>query len=108
MIYLLIDFYIQVHISNLQGKDNLSKNNIVHRNSKSIDQPAQYFFGGCQKNHMDRPQSYTNSHNIYLLDDAEDFTFGRRWDRYYDEAPFFHHNLYWSMKVLKNLLIFKL
>ena len=87
-----------VYFFYFQGRDNLSKNNFIHR-KRSSNHPQEYFFGGCEKSSPENPQSYTRSHNIFLMDDAEDFTFGRKWDRYYDESPDFNHNLYWSQKV---------
>ena len=73
------------------GKDNRGINNIVHR-----DGPLEYMYGGCPKKEGDRPQSYDNFRNIYFLNDMDDFTFNRPNDRYYDMAPNFHHNIYWS------------
>ena len=35
--------------------------------------------------------------NIYLLDDIKDFRFYRTFDRFFDSAPTFHHNLYWCL-----------
>ena len=37
--------------------------------------------------HVHRFQSYTNEHNIYLLDSLDDMSMGRTWDRFYNEAP---------------------
>ena len=71
------------------GKDNRGINNVVHR-----DGPLINMYGGCPKG--DRPQQYDNYHNIYYLDNTDNFTFNRPYDRYYDMPPNFHHNLYWS------------
>ena len=73
------------------GKKNMGLNNIVHRNRKLAN-----MYGGCGQQTLDRPQEYENYHNIYLLDDMDDFTFGRSSDRYFDLPPNFHHNIYWS------------
>ena len=76
------------------GLDNVAKNNIIHR---SGEEPLEYMWAGCGKS-TKRFQSYSNSHNIYFLEHADGLNFGRSWDRFYDEAPDFHHNLYWSNK----------
>ena len=39
---------------------------------------------------------FSNFHNIYLLENAEDFLFYRAFDRFDKETPEFHQNLYWS------------
>ena len=54
-------------------------------------------WAGCEKGNPNRHQRYTNHHNIYLFDTLEGgMSMGRSWDRFYDEAPQFDHNLYWS------------
>ena len=78
------------------GLDNVSKNNIIHR--RTSRSPPDTIWGGCEKSSPGL-QNYSNSHNIYLLDNADGLSFGRSWDRYYNEAPNFHHNLYWSSQV---------
>ena len=37
-----------------------------------------------------------NSRNIFLLESEAGLSLGRTWDRFYSQAPHFHHNLYWS------------
>ena len=76
------------------GKRNWAINNIVHRNRN-----LKYMYGGCRPEDQwndYRPQDYENYHNIYLLDDLDDFTFSRPNDRYFDSPPNFHDNIYWS------------
>ena len=74
------------------GKANIGVNNIVHKTST-----LEFMFGGCGKSDVDtRPQEYENTRNIYLLENLDDFTFGRSYDRYYELPPDFHHNIYWS------------
>ena len=54
-------------------------------------------WGGCQKNVVDRYQDYNNENNIYLLDNVDNLSMGRHYDRFYshfhdnhwDEAPEF-------------------
>lgn len=74
------------------GKANMGVNNIVHKTS-NLD----WMFGGCGKSDDTRPQEYENAHNIYLMENLDDFSFGRPYDRYYELPPDFHHNIYWSM-----------
>ena len=83
------------------GIENLSKNNVIHRTSSSfqnMETPSRYnnVWAGCEKTNA-ASQAYENTQNIYLLDDVEGFTFGRSFDQFYDAAPEFHHNLYWSL-----------
>ena len=74
------------------GLDNESKNNIVHRNgANSFD----HIWAGCEK-HSTALQDYTNHHNIYLFDTVEGMSMWRLYDRYFNKAPIFHDNLYWS------------
>jgi hypothetical protein len=84
------------------GIENLSKNNFIHRtsfNDRNSGTSSRYstVWAGCEKNSITSLQSYENQRNIYLLDDIEDFEFARSWDQFYDLAPEFHHNLYWSL-----------
>ena len=74
------------------GKANMGVNNIVHKTDR-----LSYMYGGCNRVHTERPQQYDNFRNIYLLDNMDDFTFGRSSDRYYDSPPNFHNNIYWSL-----------
>ena len=75
------------------GKENIGVNNIVHKTAI-----LEYMYGGCQKADVDtRPQQYENYNNIYLMENMDNFTFGRSQDRYYELPPDFHHNIYWSM-----------
>ena len=74
------------------GLDNWSKNNYFHRRLND------HIWGGCEKGSTGL-QNYTNFHNIYFLDNADNLTFGRRHDRFYNEAPNFHNNLYWSQQI---------
>jgi len=76
------------------GLDNVAKNNIIHRSGKNS---FEFMWGGCGKS-TNRFQSYTNTRNIYFLDNSDGLQFGRTWDRFYNEAPDFHHNLYWSLQ----------
>ena len=84
------------------GLENVSKNNIVHRTSSSSDHALNQAVGGCEKGGASgQYQSYINSHNIYYLDNAKDFSLGRPWDRFSDplrpnDTVVFHHNLYYS------------
>ena len=73
------------------GKANMGVNNIVHKTST-----LEAMYGGCNKYAETRPQEYENYHNIYLLENLNDFAFGRPKDRYYEQPPNFHHNIYWS------------
>ena len=49
-------------------------------------------------------QQYTNHHNIYLMDNVHNFNMARPfdrfwihdWENYFDQAPEFKQNLYWS------------
>ena len=75
------------------GLDNVAKNNIIHR---SGEKPPENIWAGCGKADKNKFQSYSNYQNIYLLENADDLQFGRSWDRFYEQAPDFHHNLYWS------------
>ena len=59
-------------------------------------EPLQNIWAGCRKADKNKFQSYLNYLNIYLLENADDLQFGRSWDRFYNQAPDFHHNLYWS------------
>ena len=78
------------------GLDNESVNNVVHRTDSSS---FKMVWAGCEKGNPDRHQRYTNHHNIYLFDTLDGgMSMGRSWDRYYDEAPHFHDNLYWSQE----------
>ena len=79
------------------GLENVSKNNIVHRTSSSSNYPIPRLVGGCERT-GGLHQSYTNYRNIYFLDNADDLSFSRPADRFYDGTPEFHHNLYWSLK----------
>ena len=74
------------------GKNNMGVNNVVHKTDR-----LSYMYGGCNKVHTERPQQYDNFRNIYYLENMDDFTFGRNSDRYYDSAPNFQDNLYWSL-----------
>ena len=74
------------------GRANMEVNNIVHKTS-TLDA----MYGGCGKSATSRPQEYENFHNIYLMENTDNFTFGRSQDRYYDQPPNLHHNIYWSM-----------
>ena len=52
-------------------------------------------FDGCERNAV-AAQSYENRHNIYLLDDMEGgFVFSEARNRFYDDPPDFHHNIYY-------------
>ena len=63
-----------------------------------------YMWGGCQRNVIDRYQDYNNEQNIYLLDNVENLSMWRYYDRFWshkhdnhwDEAPEFKNNLYWG------------
>ena len=79
-------------LKNNCGKLNMGINNIIHRTST-----LEYAYGGCRKGDSENPQSFENYHNIYLFDNMDGFNFARPIDRYYDDAPDFHDNLYWSM-----------
>ena len=74
------------------GKANIGVNNIVHKTST-----LEFMFAGCGQSDDTRPQEYENSRNIYLMDNLNGFTFGRSWDRYFEQPPDFHNNLYWSL-----------
>ena len=95
------------------GLENVSKNNIVHRTSSSSDHALNQAVGGCEKTSTaGLYQSYTNSHNIYYLDNAKDFALGRDWDRFYDplrpnDTVIFHHNLYYSAARTDDLHLMK-
>ena len=79
------------------GLDNESVNNVVHRTSSSS---FKMVWAGCEKGKTNRRQRDTNHPNIYLFDTLEGgMSMGRSWDRYYDEAPEFHHNVYWSVEL---------
>ena len=94
------------------GLENVSKNNIVHRTSSSSDHALNQAMGGCEKGSTSgRYQSYINSHNIYYLDSAKDFSLGRDHDRFYDplrpnDKAVFHHNLYFSSDNDENSMTF--
>ena len=62
--------------------------------SVSGEKPHENIWAGCGKVDKNKFQSYSNYQNTYLLDNAEELQFGRSWDRFYDPAPDFHHNLY--------------
>ena len=61
-------------------------------------------WGGCQHNVIDRYQEYTNEKNIYLLDNVDNLSMGRYYDRFWnhfydnhwDQAPEFKENVYWG------------
>ena len=65
-------------------------------------------WGGCQWNVKDRYQQYTNENNIYLLENVEELSMWRRYDRFWnhyydnhwDQAPEFKDNLYWGVLTL--------
>ena len=86
---------------------------------------ADHLVGGCEAGHPEKFQSYEaaaphcgtlsvdsiphnvtavslqrtacqNSRNIFLLESEAGLSLGRTWDRFYSQAPHFHHNLYWS------------
>ena len=79
------------------GLENVSKNNIIHRTSSSSNNPISKLIGACERT-GGLYQSYTNYRNIYFLDDADGLSFSKPVDRFFDETPEFHHNLYWSLK----------
>ena len=81
------------------GVDNISKNNIIHRTAETTEghrHPLITAWGGCQANKGDIA-TYKNYNNIYLLDDAESFSFGRNYDHFDGISQDFHHNIYWSL-----------
>ena len=65
-------------------------------------------WGGCQWNVKDRYQQYTNENNIYLLENVEELSMWRHYDRFWnhyydnhwDQAPEFKDNLYWGVLTL--------
>ena len=78
------------------GLDNVAKNNYIHRKA-GIGSPPKTMWAGCSK---ESPyQSYSNFHNIYLLDNADDFKFSERYYRFYNQAPDFYQNIYWSKQM---------
>ena len=79
-------------LKNNCGKLNMGINNIVHRTGS-----MEYAYGGCRKGDRENPMSLENFHNIYLFDNMDGFSFARPIDRYFDETPDFHDNLYWSL-----------
>jgi len=88
------------------GIENLSKNNFIHRTSLNFQNgltPDKFstVWSGCEKpKGSDTPQGYINQNNIYLLDDVEGFTFGRPFDRFFNEFPEYSEN---GAKFLSNL-----
>jgi len=88
------------------GIDNLSKNNYIHyqtstRQQTSSSSPPKkemvnHFLDGCERTSPGY-QEYTNTKNIYLMDSVEGFTLARPWDRFWDDSPDFHDNLYWNL-----------
>ena len=42
-----------------------------------------YMWGGCQRNVIDRYQDYNNEQNIYLLDNVENLSMWRYYDRFW-------------------------
>ena len=79
-------------LKNNCGKLNMGINNVVHRTSA-----LEYAYGGCRAADRENPLSFENYHNIYLFDNMDGFEFGRPNDRFYDEQPDLHHNIYWSL-----------
>ena len=79
---------------------------ILFRNSTSGN--TNYMWGGCQWNVKDRYQQYTNENNIYLLENVEQLSMWRKYDRFWnhyydnhwDQAPEFKDNLYWGVLIL--------
>ena len=57
------------------GKDNLKVNNVVHKTGSLAD-----MWGGCEKD-ANSPQTQDNYHNIFLMDDMDNFQFYRKHDR---------------------------
>ena len=78
------------------GVENESKNNLIHRKSGNF---GSAMWGGCEKNNAARHQKYANHHNIYLLDNVDNFLTYRPFDKYEVEPPTFHDNLYWSTQL---------
>ena len=68
------------------GLENVAKNNIIHRSSFTRDHSLHNIQGACAKTEGPH-QSYSNYHNIFLMDTVEDLEFGRPWDRYYNDSP---------------------
>ena len=61
-------------------------------------------WGGCEKNSKTSIQQFTNHNNIYILENIDNLNMGRPFDRYwshewndyFDSAPEFWQNVYWS------------
>ena len=62
------------------GLENVAKNNIIHRSSFTRDHSLHNIQGACAKTEGPH-QSYSNYHNIFLMDTIEDLEFGHPWDR---------------------------
>ena len=79
---------------------------ILFRNSSSGN--TNYMWGGCQFNVKDRYQQYSNENNIYVLENVEELSMWRKYDRFWshyydnhwDQAPEFKDNLYWGVLTL--------
>ena len=90
------------YIKHACGLDNVSKNNVIHRNNTY--NTANYMWGGCMKTLTDSYQQFVNHHNVYLLENIDNLSMWRPFDRYWnhswdnhlDQAPKFWDNLYWS------------
>ena len=65
-------------------------------------------WGGCESSKNLSYQQYTNENNIYLLENVEELSMWKKWDRYWihhngnhsDQAPEFKDNLYWGVLTL--------
>ena len=76
---------------------------ILFRNSSSGN--TNYMWGGCQFNVKDRYQQYSNENNIYVLENVEELSMWRKYDRFWshyydnhwDQPPEFKDNLYWGV-----------
>ena len=61
-------------------------------------------WGGCEKSRTTSYQQFSNHNNIYIIENIENLSMGRPYDRYwsfeydgyFDSPPEFWKNIYWS------------